>query len=199
MAGKKSQPYLTTELQLPVDDSLEFKEIHNQDGEIMKPPGVTTLEEWGKIHAPSGKHSGKTFQEIFDQDPNYVFQLRNRRGVSAWVRNFQMYARARNEIINRNLQVERQQQMPIQPKATPGINKEWTAVHCPRTPAEVGTSKKGELKRSASEEKSEMNIEKNQDKITDLQTKIAVLQRELARETERSSSSGQSKEMAETA
>ncbi|CAL1160332.1 unnamed protein product [Cladocopium goreaui] len=195
MLGEKSQPYLTTELQLPVDESLEFKEIHNQDGEIRKPPGVTTLEEWGKIHAPSGKHPGKTFQEIFDQDPNYVFQLRNRRGVSAWVRSFQMYARARNEIINRNLQAERQQQMPIQPRATTEINQEWTAVHCPRTPAEVGTSKKGELKRSASEEKSGMNIEKNQDKITDLQTKIAVLQRELARETERSSSSGQSKEM----
>ena len=65
--------------------------------EIQRPPGINTLREWGFQPIPSGKHVGKTFEEAHT-DLGYVKQLKNRKAVSAWVRSFQMYCRARSKI-----------------------------------------------------------------------------------------------------
>ena len=204
MASTSSQAYLKADLQLPEDETLRFREIHTAEGEIKKPPGVQNLEEWGQIRAPSGKHPGKSFKEIYGQDPNHVSQLKNRRGVSAWLRNFQMYSRARLEITNKMLQQERQ--MPVIPKKTTDrasstkvTEDDWIPIQ-PTPPAKGMISRVGEHKRGLETEKTEMQIEQDPHKIMALQTQIAVLQkRELAKETEKVGSSNQSKGAAEMA
>ena len=63
---------------------------------IQRPPGITTLRQWGKLVIPSGKHAGKTYEETH-QDGGYVHQIWNRRAVSGWLRSFQMYCRKRQK------------------------------------------------------------------------------------------------------
>ena len=65
--------------------------------EIQRPPGINTLREWGQLQIPSGKFVNKTFEEAH-ADLGYVRQMWSRGAVSAWVRSFQMYCRARSQM-----------------------------------------------------------------------------------------------------
>jgi hypothetical protein len=155
MTDHREKPYLSSELQLQEDQTLQFQSPYTTSGEIMKPPGVQTLEEWGEVRAPSGKHPGKTFAEIYNMDQSYAFQLKNRRGVSAWVRSFQMYTKARLEVSNKILEKERQ--MPVRPAKTSMAKmsgkhetEDWISVP-EGNQSGASTSTKPELKRRAEE------------------------------------------------
>ena len=181
MAQSKPSPYMTSELQMPEDQTLWVKDQYTAAGEIMKPPGIQTLEEWGQVRAQAGKHPGKTFAEIYDKDPCYLFQLKNRKGVSAWVRSLQMYTRARLEITNQALEKDRQ--MPLLPtkgQRSKKVEEGWTEV-AQSSNQEVHRTK-NDLKRPAEEEQSDMAVEASPERVIELQTKIAILQRELEKE-----------------
>jgi hypothetical protein len=188
MTDHREKPYLSSELQLQEDQTLQFQSPYTTSGEIMKPPGVQTLEEWGEVRAPSGKHPGKTFAEIYSLDQNYAFQLKNRRGVSAWVRSFQMYTKARLEVSNKILEKERQ--MPVRPAKTSMARmsgnqetEDWISVP-EGSQSGASASSKPELKRRAEEEQGQMTVEQDQHRVMELKTQIAILQRELELQTQ---------------
>jgi hypothetical protein len=188
MTDHREKPYLSSELQLQEDQTLQFQSPYTTSGEIMKPPGVQTLEEWGEVRAPSGKHPGKTFAEIYSLDQNYAFQLKNRRGVSAWVRSFQMYTKARLEVSNKILEKERQ--MPVRPAKTSMAKmsgkpetEDWISVP-EGSQSSASASSKPELKRRAEEEQGQMTVEQDQHRVMELKTQIAILQRELELQTQ---------------
>lgn len=188
MTDRREKPYLSSELQMPEDQTLQFQSPYTTSGEIMKPPGVQTLEEWGEVRAPSGKHPGKTFAEIYSLDQNYAFQLKNRRGVSAWVRSFQMYTRARLEVSNKILEKERQ--MPVRPAKTSVAKmsgtqetEDWISVP-EGSQSGASASSKPELKRRAEEEQGQMTVEQDQHRVMEIKTQIAILQRELEWQTQ---------------
>lgn len=162
---------------------------------INRPPGVTSLREWGEMRIPSGKYQGKTYEEAA-QDYGYVNQIWNRRAVSGWLRSLQMYFRARRQA---EADWEKRQQPVIQPKAkalssappmsTPIDEAPWVKVNMsPRastsqmTPPSSEKSKKRQPESSQTKPAS-MTVEADPDRIQQLQTQIAVLQRELARAT----------------
>ena len=171
------------------------------------PPEVTTLREWGQLTLPEGKHKGKTFSEAF-KDQNYVFQLRNRKGVSQWVKNFQMYGRARVQadyeqsqklfaqgipvtvdMLNQMDVGRHQTQVTVKMKSTP-VQKDpiesnqWIEVEGVK-PSKTEVGKKRTTSPSGSEAlTSPMPTEPNVEKIQQLQAQIALLQRELAKETQ---------------
>ena len=183
MADSKPSPYMTAELQVPEDPALGVKDQYTEMGEIKKPPGIQTLEEWGRVRAQAGKHPGKTFAEIYDMDPCYLSQLRNRTGVSAWVKSLQMYTRARLEIVNKELEKERQ--MPVKPKKVSEKTQPeegWTEIASQSSNTKSSGKIKTDLKRPAEEEQQEMRVEACPQRVNDLRTQIAILQRELEKE-----------------
>ena len=119
--------YMTQILAAPEDPSLESqRQPHEMPSVLTRPPGVNTLEEWGYTQAPSGKHAGKEFTEIYETDRNYVTQMWNRKAVSSWTRSFQLYCRHRRE---KSIEYQRRQtqeqglQMPISPHMTPEVRE----------------------------------------------------------------------------
>eukprot|EP00435_Cladocopium_sp_Y103_P026577 s2051_g6.t1 len=202
MSSRAQTSYLTTDLSLPEDETLGFQSTHWNIGNISKPPGIHTLEEWGQLRAPSGKYPGQTFEEIFQKDQVYVHHMWNRRGVSTWVRSFQMYCRAVRKF-EPTPDHHRMQQAPVAPKtmsrpksmpqqssqqssSPPSSLSEWIPV------GSTSPRLKNENKRSMAESKSsaEMKVEPNQDRVEVLRTQIAIMQRELQKEMGNSSGSG---------
>ena len=201
--------YLDRPLDIKVDQSLTMpqKESETQTDVFLRPPEVNTLREWGQMILPDGKHKGKTFEEAYT-DQNYVFQLRNRRATSTWVRNFQMYGKTRvhhdhthsQEMFDKGIPVtsemlsqivtKAENMIPI-PKALPKAERKGT----PSVASEEWVKVKGKqvpkvdlLKRPVSEvtrseaPQSSMMMEPNAAKVQQIQTQIALLQRDLAKE-----------------
>ena len=60
-----------------------------------RPPGVSTMEAWGKTILSDGKHKGKDHATAFAQDLDYAMWIVNRELKAPWALNFQNYVRAR--------------------------------------------------------------------------------------------------------
>ena len=162
------------------------------------PPGIRNLQQWGETMIPSGIQQGQTFSEVYDNHPCYIFQIRNRKAVSPWLRNLQNYviARQKYEALN---------QTPIlptsagsgQPSKSPTTSRpsaphvkteaEWEMIT--KAGSTSSNTKKSQApKRTTSETeksgKAKMTVEPNAERVWQIQTQIALLQRELARETQ---------------
>eukprot|EP00435_Cladocopium_sp_Y103_P031908 s2451_g8.t1 len=174
---------------------------------IQRPPGVSTLRQWGQLIIPSGKHAGKSFEEAH-KDLGYVHQIWNRRAVSGWLRSFQMYCRQRQKV-DPELDPRFSTTMPVSrviPPAplSPEVPRRTTTVPKAKSHATAGpshpTTSEGwtqieetsnaepvnprQPKRAiqAATSSSRMSTETNQDRVQQIQTQIAILERELARE-----------------
>ena len=165
------------------------------------------------LQIPSGKHGGKTFEEAH-ADLGYVNQMRNRRAVSAWVRSFQMYCKARWQI-NRDYAIKMKAegievdltelQTQLSKVTSESANQEPRPVSKPQSSAQGSQPKEDEqeewitvgdkekvpvestrnTKRGNSNSKSsKMATEPNAARIQELRTQIAILERELAREVQ---------------
>eukprot|EP00435_Cladocopium_sp_Y103_P071089 s617_g36.t1 len=125
MATSQRISYLTRPLSSPVDPSLQSKQEHHDMQELWtRPPGISTLEEWGQLKAQSGKQQGRTFEDIYQNERSYTKQLWNRKAVTSWIRSFQLFCRHRREASVENQQREAQEQglqMPINPHMMPEV------------------------------------------------------------------------------
>eukprot|EP00435_Cladocopium_sp_Y103_P042739 s1807_g11.t2 len=172
--------------------------------EIQRPPDITTLRQWGQQVIPSGKQAGKSFEEARNVC-GYARQLWNRKAVSAWVRSFQMYCRARSvedakQIHSPPGPVTGPTEGKVPAQGTTAMTKdkikskpETSSSH--QGPADQGwitidseSSTSSEINRKpkrgvAGKESKAMTVEPNQERVQALKTQIAILQRELARET----------------
>jgi hypothetical protein len=205
--------YLDRVLTTPTDPSLQTSTHHEDLPEVlMRPPGINTLTDWGRVKASSGKHASKPFATIYEDDRMYVKQLWNRRGVSSWVRSFQLYCRERRAASQERQRLTRgedsenvtpprvppTEQTPIQPMAKTAPKAiqraypsrqmleepDWTkvAIETP-VPEESKNNKRG-----MAPPIKPMEIPINQEKVNQIQAQIAILQRELLKETQGSSS-----------
>lgn len=93
----RDMTYLTRELNVEVDQFLWRSTTHGElnEDDLRKPPGIKNLEAWGNVKAPSGKRSGKTFRQIYEEEKMYMNQIWNRSAVTSWVRSLQLYGRHR--------------------------------------------------------------------------------------------------------
>ena len=74
MSDSPGPKYQEQELRVPDDPSLTFQVARSEQTDIVKPPGISNLQELGQLKAPAGKHPSKTFAQIYAEDPNYVFR-----------------------------------------------------------------------------------------------------------------------------
>ena len=162
------------------------------------PPGIKNLQQWGEIKVPSGKQQGQTFSEVYDNHPCYIFQIRNRKAVSPWLRSLQNYVIARQKY-----QLKHPGQIPQTQVGYPSTSQtstqkrsmgakgkeeqEWEVIA--KTTAQSSNAKKPQSsKRSttalASPDRAKMTVEPNAERVQQIKTQIALLERELARETQ---------------
>jgi len=180
--------------------------------EIQRPPGISTLREWGQLKVPSGKFGGKTFEQAHS-DLCYVRQMWNRKAVSAWVRSFQMYCRARSQATHEYAYKMQEQGIEVDlvkhlSQVSNGANSSFNAepkpISKPKTPIGVTQEKDkaGEWIKIEEEMKSTnehsrapkrvnskpkasaMAVEPNHHRVQEIRTQIAILERELAKEVQ---------------
>ena len=67
--------------------------------QIQRPPGVTTLRQWGhQVFLEEGKKQGQTFAQVY-QDAKYRALMMNHGHLpSAWALSYQNYSRARTKV-----------------------------------------------------------------------------------------------------
>ena len=161
-----------------------------------RPPGIHTLSQWGLLKMNTGKHKGKTFDQIFSVDPAYAQRLQNRRDLVATdLLSFQNYTKARvkkeHEAEGRmsvcpfmqDVEWKPNSQRPIPPRGSKMPNRdEWEMIQ-----HQIGYQGKGEsskaVKRTWKEpsQAQAMDQEVDSQRIQQLQTQVTILQRELAR------------------
>eukprot|EP00439_Symbiodinium_sp_Y106_P021379 s9931_g2.t1 len=92
--GHKDQP-----LSGAADPELGTEQIildQFKNAEYSKPPGVTTLRQWGEIMLTDGKYKGRSHAHVFQSDiPYSVLMARKSTLSSAWALSFKNYAIAR--------------------------------------------------------------------------------------------------------
>eukprot|EP00435_Cladocopium_sp_Y103_P051035 s2024_g15.t1 len=127
MAVPPTAPYLTKMLTSPIDQTLQQKQDHQEMPETWtRPPGISTLEEWGRLKSLSGKHQNRTFEDLYQNERGYTKQIWNRKAVTSWIRSFQLFCRHRREA---SVEFQEQQaraqglQMPISPHMTPEVQE----------------------------------------------------------------------------
>ena len=206
MASQMVPSYLDRMLTTPTDPTLQTSTSHDALPEVlMRPPGINTLTDWGRTVAPSGKHATKTFAAIYEDDRMYVKQLWNRRGVSSWVRSFQLYCRERRAAsLERQRLTRGEEQSPprVPPTEQKPIPKMANVIFQRNKKGYVGTPTREEAdwiqipidqpvtgenkngKREMTPGTSSMETQVDQEKVHKLQTQIAILQRELQKETQ---------------
>lgn len=87
---------LDAPIQGPVDPNLAFDSLKVEEFEVKRPPGISTLREWGQLVFPDGKWEGHSFVESFQEDKKYVqYILTNARLTSTWALSYKEYCKAR--------------------------------------------------------------------------------------------------------
>eukprot|EP00435_Cladocopium_sp_Y103_P038956 s1051_g10.t1 len=188
-----------------VNDDQGKDSVNQQDLSL----SAAHFSEQGYLKAPSGKHVNKTYAAIYEQEPGYVNQMWNRRGVSSWVRSFQLYCRERraaSQEAKRRMAPLTQgsssaTQMPVVPKASAPVPQQTQGpLMAPaenaendgwiRIPVETPVPEENvKGKRSLANPTPPMETQPDPEKVQRLQAQIAILQRELQKETKGSQSS----------
>ena len=128
MAPKKVNPaYVATS---SVDMPLPFQEDHTLSvmpeydaTNIVKPPGIQTLRQWGEEVLAGGKHVGKTFAEARAIDASYAhFMVKKGDCTSAWAKSFHNYLKAMENVTDSHPADQR----PVMTSSTAAmVKKNW--------------------------------------------------------------------------
>ena len=129
MAPKKASPAyaasvgLDVPLPFPEDRALATMPDPSEI-KIVKPPGVTTLREWGDQVLAGGKHVGKTFAQAPAVDASYgEFMKKKGDLTSLWALSFQNYVRAVDQA-NQSPKMEQRQPI-LTPAMIAKMKQEW--------------------------------------------------------------------------
>lgn len=197
MALQKTVPqYQLEELSGEEDVTLSRETHEPMNYTYVVPPGVSNLQEWGKLTFQTGKYKGHLFSEIFEKETWYVQMiLSNTRLKSVDMLSFQNFCKARKKKLAQNMI-----QGPILPKTharrhaamssgpipdhqhqgqAKGSESEWSHVEVEPTLNPKEKQKRGYAQTKSSQP---MAVEGDEQKINELQTQIAILQRELAKQ-----------------
>lgn len=162
---------LGLEMDLPFeeDPTLQFAAPIMED--IHRPPGIKTLDQWGRLTLPDGKWQGKMFLEVPILDPGYCKYMKNHKCTSAWALSFQNYLRAM-EMTKSNAK----NQTVVMPKASSKSSK--------ASPSMPSGTPSGTKRSACKEDQGFVVMDQDDsgttDKVQTLMAQIAILQRELA-------------------
>ena len=71
--------------------------------EYTKPPGITSLREWGCVIIPSGKHRLKSHDQVFSEDLGYCLPMSRKTSLSSpWalsLKNYVIHPSARLQLL----------------------------------------------------------------------------------------------------
>ncbi|CAK8990072.1 CCHC-type domain-containing protein [Durusdinium trenchii] len=201
MALKKTIPQYQLETLSGDEDEGLVQTSHQPHTYTYKvPTGIQNLHQWGVETFQSGKHKGKTFQEVYDLDSSYAqFILHNTRLTSRDMLSFQNFIKAHKKMLAREML-----QRPIPPKTTAHRLSAMSSGVVPKKNAKnQGQAMSSEAEWSLGEDETSLSGPKmspealkrgyaqtspsspmqwtgDQQKVQELQTQIAILQRELA-------------------
>ena len=172
----------TLDMPLPFPENKDLTYMtQEEETEITRPPGVTSLRQWGCMTLNEGKHKGKTFLETVEGDYQYaMWMMRHRQLSSDWARSFQEFVKAWNKV-----QQEAQGPTSVpQPMAKcktgkTGMNMtstEWNEVDEEEMIMVASGSKRGYPETGQS---STMAAEVDPMMVENLKTQIVLLQRQL--------------------
>lgn len=92
MAPKQVIPiYASTNLDVPLafpEDSTLSMLPSASEVDIVKPPGVMTLREWGEQTLTGGKHAGKSFSQALAIDASYAEYMKKIDCTPPWALSF---------------------------------------------------------------------------------------------------------------
>jgi len=94
-----SPDLLVAELSGSEDEALDMSKKGNpanipaetQVEKYKRPPGVTTLVQWGELKFPEGVYRERNFVTVLVEDPEYCRRVASRKARSAWLKSFQQY------------------------------------------------------------------------------------------------------------
>ena len=169
-------PMPDAELGLAVDPALAFESPIQEP--IYRPPGVTTLRQWGNQVFPEGKHQGATFISVYNKDPKYTAYMKGHSNLtSPWAKSFQNFIKAVS------MPVISHQTPCLTPKGSVSPStSEWDLLSSPgpsQTPVTQVKGKRGQSEIEEKEEMAKMDLVKDAEKEQKLMTQIAILQREV--------------------
>lgn len=177
-SSTRNHLHFPDELDYPEDPALGY--VQDSKQEIRRPPGIHSLEQWGRQILADGKHAGKTFAEAFTKDPGYVdYMVAKTNLTSPWALSFQNYARA--NLPEDSVKMSKGKTKPkVNSKAKTKMPKEI------RSEAEENSDfivvpgqsslKRGMTSLETEEEKMDLT---DAEKTSQLEAQMAVLQREL--------------------
>ncbi|CAK9030033.1 unnamed protein product [Durusdinium trenchii] len=188
MALKKMVPQFQLEELSGEEDLSLTSKASDEKLTYSQPKGIHNLLQWGQETFESGKHKKKAFNEVFQNDPQYVqYILANTRLVANDMRSFQNYCKAMKKKMSQ--QMVTQGPIPVRKSATSTMSNktdsEWVPIDVespmPGTKMLESTPDK---KRSLAEppSTSSMLVEPNYQRAQELRTQMAILQRELDRQ-----------------
>ena len=190
---KEAASLLDRPLPFPEDPSMTYM-TQNVEEKVSRPPGVTSLRQWGSMVMPEGKHKTKSFMEVVTQDPEYSRWMVKHPGLrSDWAVSFQNFVKAWNQSQGhgQSMQLGARPKMGAVPKKNmelPGWSDEEELIlieeghQKPLMPVKnAGKLSSSQGKRMIHEEKEEdMQADVNQELVAQLRLQIALLQDQLA-------------------
>jgi hypothetical protein len=173
-------PMPDAELRLQVDPALAFESPVQEV--IHRPPGVTTLRQWGEQIFPEGKHQGASFIQVYNRDVKYTTYMKSHSHLtSPWAMSFQNFAKAM-AMPPGSLQVS--QAIPKAAGTSSSASSEWDVVGSPaqkQMPTMPSSTKRGAPEPMLDEIQDIMELERDVEKEQKILTQMAILQRELER------------------
>jgi hypothetical protein len=168
------------------------------DEDIRRPPGITSLRQWGQMKLAEGKHRHKTFMEVINEDRDYATWMKKHpKLASDWATSFQNFVKAWDQahVIQQSAAVG----LPIKTSGQVGTShrptgwsedeEELVLIEDDKpkpSPMSVARCKAaaGSGKRSYTMENvNNMNVEADPTVVAQLQLQIALLQDQLAQIT----------------
>ena len=192
---------LDVPLTFPEDNTLSMMPAVSEV-EIVKPPGVRTLREWGEQILAGGKHSGKSFSQALAVDASYAEFMKKKKidCASPWALSFHNYVLAMEkseqsrgpELRQRVLTPAMIQQAKQEWALHGAVATDWDVVdelkgmHGSEVPMGITSSASGSaptkrmLPVNETSKKMSVDMQKEtMDRVNQIQTQIAILQREL--------------------
>ena len=113
------------------EDATLTSKTSNEKFTYVLQKGIQNLFQWGQETFESGKHKTKEFQEIYQNDPQYVqYILSNQRLVSNDMRSFQNFCKAMKK--KESQKTVKQGPIPIRKSKTPSTasraDSEWLPI-----------------------------------------------------------------------
>ncbi|CAE7262600.1 RE1 [Symbiodinium natans] len=153
--------------------------------EVVRPPGIANLREWGQVVIAAGKHKGKSHEKTFETDLSYSILMARKSSLSSpWALSFKNYAlmrlkqMAKTEQARSTTKAEAKNIKSQGPAVMDGEESDGWKLCSPDATSHTAAPSRGSKRNSPPGASSQMPIAMSPEEIM---TRRAVLERELTR------------------